>query len=151
MDVHIDKRDGVQLPCDYRVEELVVFALRHMQCPDNCEVSVSFVDEEEIQALNDEYRGVCSVTDVLSFPCDDPYEADPAEELIELGDIVICPSVIDEQRHEFGTSFAQEASLMTVHSVLHLLGYDHMEPEEREEMEAFEKEILEAWGICGLR
>ena len=151
MDVHIDTRDGVQLPCDYRVEELVVFALRHMQCPDNCEVSVSFVDEEEIQALNDEYRGVCSVTDVLSFPCDDPYEADPAEELIELGDIVICPSVIDEQRHEFGTSFEQEASLMTVHSVLHLLGYDHMEPEEREEMEAFEKEILEAWGICGLR
>ena len=151
MDVHIDTRDGVQLPCDYRVEELVVFALRHMQCPDNCEVSVSFVDEEEIQALNDEYRGVCSVTDVLSFPCDDPYEADPAEELIELGDIVICPSVIDEQRHEFGTSFAQEASLMTVHIVLHLLGYDHMEPEEREEMEAFEKEILEAWGIRGLR
>lgn len=151
MDVHIDTRDGVQLPCDYRVEELVVFALRHMQCPDNCEVSVSFVDEEEIQALNDEYRGVCSVTDVLSFPCDDPYEVDPAEELIELGDIVICPSVIDEQRHEFGTSFAQEASLMTVHSVLHLLGYDHMEPEEREEMEAFEKEILEAWGIRGLR
>ena len=151
MDVHIDTRDGVQLPCDYRVEELGVFALRHMQCPDNCEVSVSFVDEEEIQALNDEYRGVCSVTDVLSFPCDDPYEADPAEELIELGDIVICPSVIDEQRHEFGTSFAQEASLMTVHSVLHLLGYDHMEPEEREEMEAFEKEILEAWGIRGLR
>ena len=151
MDVHIDTRDGVQLPCDYRVEELVVFALRHMQCPDTCEVSVSFVDEEEIQALNDEYRGVCSVTDVLSFPCDDPYEADPAEELIELGDIVICPSVIDEQRHEFGTSFEQEASLMTVHSVLHLLGYDHMEPEEREEMEAFEKEILEAWGIRGLR
>ena len=96
MDVHIDTRDGVQLPCDYRVEELVVFALRHMQCPDNCEVSVSFVDEEEIQALNDEYRGVCSVTDVLSFPCDDPYEADPAEELIELGDIVVCPSVIEE-------------------------------------------------------
>ena len=151
MDVHIDTRDGVQLPCDYRVEELVVFALRHMQCPDNCEVSVSFVDEDEIQALNDEYRGVCNVTDVLSFPCDDPYEADPAEELIELGDIVICPSVIDEQRHEFGTSFEQEASLMTVHSVLHLLGYDHMEPEEREEMEAFEKEILEAWGIRGLR
>ena len=103
------------------------------------------------RSLNDEYRGVCNVTDVLSFPCDDPYEADPAEELIELGDIVICPSVIDEQRHEFGTSFEQEASLMTVHSVLHLLGYDHMEPEEREEMEAFEKEILEAWGIRGLR
>ena len=151
MDIHIDIRDGVELPQDYNAEELVLFALRHMQCPENCDVSLSFVSEEEIQALNDEYRGVNTVTDVLSFPCDDPYEADPAEELIELGDIVICPSVIDEQRHEFGTSFAQEASLMTVHSVLHLLGYDHMEPEEREEMEAFEKEILEAWGICGLR
>lgn len=151
MDVHIDIRDGVELPRDYNVEDLVTFALRHMECPDNCDVSVSFVSEEEIQALNEEYRGVNTVTDVLSFPCDDPYEADPAEELIELGDIVVCPSVIDEQRHEFGTTFVQEASLMTVHSVLHLLGYDHMVPEEREEMEAFEKEILEAWGIHGVR
>ena len=68
-----------------------------------------------------------------------------------MGDIVICPSVIDEQRAQFGTTFKQEASLMTVHSVLHLLGYDHMEPEEREEMEAFEKEILDAYGLPGIR
>ena len=151
MDIHIDIRDGVELPQDYNAEELVLFALRHMQCPENCDVSLSFVSEEEIQALNDEYRGVNTVTDVLSFPCDDPYTADPREQLIELGDIVVCPSVIEEQRHEFGTTFRQEASLMTVHSVLHLLGYDHMEPEARVEMEAFEKEILEAWGMHGLR
>ena len=68
-----------------------------------------------------------------------------------MGDIVICPSVIDEQRAQFGTSFVQEASLMTVHSVLHLLGYDHMEQEERQEMEALEKEILDGFGLTGIR
>ena len=151
MEVSVDSRDGVTLPQDYGVEDLVAFALRHMKCPESCEVSVSFVSEEEIQQLNSEYRGVDSVTDVLSFECDDPYEADPDEESIAVGDIVICPSVIDEQRSQFGTSFVQEASLMTVHSVLHLLGYDHMEPEEREEMEAFEKEILDAYGLTGIR
>ena len=151
MEVSVDVRDGVELPQDYDVENLVKFALKHMECPDNCEVSVSFVDEQEIQSLNMEYRGVDNVTDVLSFECDDPYEADPDEESVMVGDIVICPSVIDEQRAQFGTTFAQEASLMTVHSVLHLLGYDHMEPEEREEMEAFEKEILDGFGLTGIR
>lgn len=151
MEVSVDIREGVTLPEDYGVKDLVAFALRHMECPESCEVSVSFVSEEEIQRLNSEYRGVDNMTDVLSFECDNPYEADPDEESIAVGDIVICPSVIDEQRAQFGTTFKQEASLMTVHSVLHLLGYDHMEPEEREEMEAFEKEILDAYGLPGIR
>lgn len=151
MNVSVDIREGVTLPEDYGVEDLVEFALRHMRCPESCEVSVSFVSEEEIQQLNSEYRGVDNMTDVLSFECDNPFEADPDEESIAVGDIVICPSVIDEQRSQFGTTFAQEASLMTVHSVLHLLGYDHMEQSEREEMEGLEKEILDAYGLTGIR
>ena len=149
--VEIDVRDGVTLPQGYDPADLVAFALRKMGCPETCEVSVSFVDEQEIQQLNEQYRGVGNVTDVLSFECDDPFEAAADELSIAVGDIVICPSVIDEQRLEYGTSFADEASLMTVHSVLHLLGYDHMTPEERLRMEEKEKEILEAYGICGLR
>lgn len=151
MDITVDIRDGVDVAQDYEVERLVAYALEHMGCPQNCEVSVSFVSEQEIAQLNREYRAVDSVTDVLSFECDDPFEADGSEESIAVGDIVICPSVIDEQRAQFGTSFVQEASLMTVHSVLHLLGYDHMEQEERQEMEALEKEILDGFGLTGIR
>ena len=151
MEVTVDIREGVSLPEQYDVERLVVYALEHMGCPSNCEVSVSFVDEEEIAQLNRDYRGVDSVTDVLSFECDDPFEIDDSQECIAVGDIVICPSVIDEQRGQFGTTFAQEASLMTVHSVLHLLGYDHMEPDEREHMESLEKAILDGFGLTGIR
>ena len=151
MEVTVDIREGVSLPEEYDVESLVVYALEHMGCPNNCEVSVSFVDEEEIAQLNRDYRGVDSVTDVLSFECDDPFEADDSQECIAVGDIVICPSVIDEQRAQFATTFAQEASLMTVHSVLHLLGYDHMEPDEREHMESLEKAILDGFGLTGIR
>ncbi len=70
---------------------------------------------------------------------------------LELGDVVICPDVIDEQRAAFSTSFHEELSLMLVHSILHLLGYDHATPAERACMEAREKEILDAYGLTGLR
>ena len=70
---------------------------------------------------------------------------------LELGDVVICPDVIDEQRAAFSTSFDEELSLMLVHSVLHLLGYDHETPAGRAAMEQREKEILDAYGLPGLR
>ena len=151
MQVSIDIAPGIELPEGYEPAALVTFALAHMECPDSCEVSMSFVDEATIQELNGQYRGIDTVTDVLSFECDDPFEASPDEPAIAVGDIVICPSVIDEQRVQFGTSLAEELSLMTVHSVLHLLGYDHLEPDERARMEALEKEILEAYGMPGIR
>ncbi len=70
---------------------------------------------------------------------------------LELGDVVICPDIIDEQRAAFSTSFSEELSLMLVHSILHLLGYDHETPAERSAMEQREKEILDAFGLPGLR
>lgn len=149
--VTVDFHEDAQMPQAVGIEPLVLHALAHMGVPDGCEVSVSVVSPMEIQELNEQYRGVDHTTDVLSFCCDDPWEADPDDPCIALGDIVVCPAVIDEQRKEFGTGFVEEASLMIVHSVLHLLGYDHMEDEERAEMEAKEKEILEAYGIVGVR
>ena len=70
---------------------------------------------------------------------------------LELGDVVICPDVIDEQRAAFSTGFTEELSLMLVHSILHLLGYDHETSRERRAMEQREKEILDAFGLPGLR
>ncbi len=84
-----------------------------------------------------------------AFVPDAPFTPDGAP--LELGDVVICPDIIDEQRTAFSTSFEGELSLMLVHSILHLLGYDHETPEERQAMEQREKEILDAFGLPGLR
>ena len=92
------------------------------------EVSVTMVDMEEIHALNLEQRGVDRPTDVLSFPIFDEDFDD--EELAVLGDIVLCPQKALEQANEFGHSFEREVAFLTVHSTLHLLGYDHETSEE---------------------
>ena len=151
MRISIDMRGGDLTWEPGSIERLALFALEHMQVPDNCEVSVSLVSADEICELNREYRGVDAPTDVLSFECDSPWDEYDPDEVIEVGDVVMCVDVIDEQRVQFGTSFEEEASLMLVHSILHLLGYDHMEPDERAEMEALEKEILDAYGLTGIR
>ena len=103
------------------------------------EVSVSFVSNEEIRELNRDYRNVDSETDVLSFPMDDDDEFDG---VIILGDIVLSTQRIIEQANEFGHSLEREMIYLTVHSMLHLLGYDHMTTSEKEEMRQREKEIM---------
>jgi probable rRNA maturation factor len=105
----------------------------------NYEVSVSFVSNEEIRELNRNYRNVDSETDVLSFPMDDDDEFDG---VIILGDIVLSTQRIIEQANEFGHSLEREMIYLTVHSMLHLLGYDHMTTSEKEEMRQREKEIM---------
>lgn len=105
------------------------------------EVSVSFVTNEEIRTLNREYRNVDQETDVLSFPMDDD-EFDEFEGIIILGDIVLSTQRIIEQANDFGHSLEREMLYLTVHSMLHLLGYDHMIETEKEEMRTREKEIM---------
>ena len=101
------------------------------------EVSVSFVTNEEIRTLNREYRNVDSETDVLSFPMDDVFDG-----VAILGDIVLSTQKIIEQANDFNHSIEREMIYLTVHSMLHLLGYDHMDSDEKEEMRAKEKEIM---------
>ena len=110
---------------------------------DRSEISVTFVDMEEIHQLNLDYRGVDSPTDVLSFPQFDDLNDLPEDGEIALGDVVICKQKAEEQAEEFGHSFERELIYLFVHSLLHLLGYDHMEEDERIEMEQMQKEILE--------
>jgi probable rRNA maturation factor len=105
----------------------------------NFEVSVSFVTNKEIRELNKNYRNVDSETDVLSFPMDD--EEDP-EGVIMLGDVILSTEKIIEQAEYFGHSLEREMIYLTVHSMLHLLGYDHMVDDEKEEMRDREKEVM---------
>lgn len=107
------------------------------------EISLSYVDEEEMHELNLEWRGIDRTTDVLSFECDSAFDDDiPEGEPVELGDIILAPEVISAQAPSFGNDPVDECRLMLVHGLLHLLGYDHIEDDEAEVMEAREDELL---------
>lgn len=108
------------------------------------EVSFSVVDEDEIQDLNRDYRGVDAVTDVLSFPL---FSREELEDGAILGDIVICSQRAREQANDFGHSYEREIVYLSVHSLLHLLGYDHEKEEDKAEMRALEKEVMKRLGI----
>lgn len=106
------------------------------------EVSVTLVSPEEIRELNRQWRGVDRSTDVLSFPLEE--EEGFAGSYTPLGDVIVCPAVIDRQSKDFGTTYRQEFCLMVIHSVLHLLGWDHMEENEKKEMFEKQEKILRA-------
>ncbi|MGN0657985.1 MAG: rRNA maturation RNase YbeY [Emergencia sp.] len=114
---------------------------------ERCEISVTFVDGEEIRALNRDYRDTDRVTDVLSFPQFEDLSELPEEGDICLGDVVICRERAAEQAEEFGHSFEREIIYLFTHSILHLLGYDHMEEDEKREMRRREEEVMEYLGI----
>ncbi|MBQ9001043.1 MAG: rRNA maturation RNase YbeY [Eggerthellaceae bacterium] len=149
--VNYDYREG-DVKALFDIEELAMFVIRSEGKPETCEASISFVTDEDIHRMNREYRGIDRPTDVLSFECDNVHDdfavfAPAAEELYELGDIVIAPDVAERQAPEYGLSFADEMSLLITHGLLHLCGYDHMEDEEARAMESRERELLtKYWG-----
>ncbi len=107
------------------------------------EISLSYVDEDEMHELNRQWRDIDRTTDVLSFECDSAFDEDiPLDEVLELGDVILAPEVIARQAPGFGNTPADECRLMLVHGLLHLLGYDHIEDDEAEVMEAREDAIL---------
>ncbi len=103
------------------------------------EVSLSFVMNEEIQQLNKDYRGKDAATDVLSFPMEGPKEA--PEKL--LGDIVISVEKMIEQATEYGHSLQREMMYLVVHSVFHLIGYDHLQEDEKVQMRQKEERVMD--------
>lgn len=105
-------------------------------------VSISFVDREEIQALNKDYRQKNQVTDVLSFPQFDGFEYLAGVEEIALGDVVICSQVAECQAEEYGHSFERELLYLFTHSMFHLLGYDHMNETDKTEMREKEERVM---------
>ena len=134
--------------CDYYfklvVRRAVKATLEYLDIESDTEVSVTFCDNEYIKALNKQYRNKDSATDVLSFPI---YDFDSEEisedEPLMLGDIVISIERAKEQAKEIGNTFLEEIAFLVVHSMLHLLGYDHeRSPEDEEAQCKAQKEIV---------
>ncbi len=128
------------------VREAVKATLDYEEFPYDAEVSVTFCDNEYIRDLNNEFRGIDKHTDVLSFPMYENGEFDEAECACGavLGDIVISIERAREQAKEIGNTFHHEIAFLTVHSVLHLLGYDHeRSPMDEEEQCRRQREIIE--------
>ncbi len=144
------------LPLSYKLKMLVRRAvettLDYEQYENPIEVSVTFTDNEEIRELNRKFRNIDRPTDVLSFPLFDytgESEEPPVDEFVGmLGDIVISLEQAKKQAEEFGHSFEREAAFLTVHSMLHLLGYDHEAGgDEEADMRRRQREILDRMGL----
>lgn len=137
------------------VADVCKFVMADRKLPDNTEVSVSFVDDDTIAALNEQYRGNKGPTDVLSFELDGADTDEPDEfaapdgigsdEPYELGDIVIAVDVAHRQTEQYGTTFEEEVSLLLIHGVLHLCGYDHVTDELAAVMEPLEQRLRNEW------
>ena len=116
---------------------------------ENGEVSVTLTNNAYIHTLNKKYRGIDRPTDVLSFALNESEEPEMVDgpEVNVLGDLIISVERAEEQAADYGHSLRREVAFLTVHGMLHLLGYDHMEDEEREEMEAEQRFVMEKLGI----
>ena len=110
---------------------------------DEFEVTIRIVDEEESHALNHEYRGKDKPTNVLSFP----FEAPPGLELPLLGDLVICKQIVEQEAKEQEKPLLHHWAHMTIHGILHLRGYDHINDDEADEMESLETQLLASLSI----
>lgn len=158
MSLFIEEENELKLPID--VEEtaqlVVEAALDYIECPYEAEVNLLLTGEEEIHEMNNQFRQIDRSTDVLSFPMlefDEAGDFEKFEEMDEvfnpesgelvLGDIVICKEKVFQQAEAYGHSVRREYAFLIAHSMLHLFGFDHMVEEEREEMEAKQREILE--------
>lgn len=140
-----DRQDDIEITEEIKnlIEKSIVAVLKVENLDQNVEVSVSFVGDDEIRDLNRDYRGVDKSTDVLSFPMDDEFIIDNRI----LGDVIINTRRVMEQAEELGHSDERELSYLTVHSILHLLGYDHMKDEDKKEMREREKLAMKELSI----
>lgn len=130
-----------------KAEKTITEVLRAENISENAEVSLSIVDKETIHKLNKDYRNVDRETDVLSFPLDEEGFDNEGNPLILLGDIVICLDVAEDQAADFGHSLEREIMYLICHSTLHLLGYDHIEEDDKKVMRLKEKEVMKNLGV----
>ena|SRR5699024_7252586 len=141
MEVYIDNRqDYVEI--NNEIEDILKNVVKESLLVEgiglNYEVSISFVDNKEIKSLNKDYREIDEVTDVLSFPM----EEDMIIPLPLLGDIIISTEKALEQAKDLGHRFERELAYLTTHSMFHLLGYDHIDNEDKMKMREKEKQVM---------
>ena len=162
MTIQIEYETERQLNIDYEklASRVAAHILETEHCPYDVSVNLVITDNEEIKKVNQEFRSIGAPTDVLSFPMipfetpadysivedqDEYFDLD-TEELV-LGDVMISVDKVFAQAEEYGHSVEREFSFLIAHSMLHLLGYDHMEPEEAAVMERKQAQALEDLGI----
>lgn len=132
-----------------RLDEILPLYEEQQGLPHDLTIGLTFTGDDEIRAINNEYRGIDRATDVLSFPL---YERDDEIELLEgelapFGDIVLSVPHAQAQAAEYGHSVEREVCYLIVHGLMHLAGYDHIEAEDKAEMRAEEEQLLGAIGV----
>ena len=153
MTLLIDNRTDFEITEEFEklFNDVVKESLRYEEFDPECEVSLSIVSNDEIQEINKQFREIDVPTDVLSFPLltfEEGEQADVNENNeIMLGDIIISIDKAKAQAEEYGHGLRRELAFLTAHSMLHLMGYDHMEEEEQKEMFKKQDDILNNLGI----
>ena len=146
MTIEVQNASGVEID-ELRTQRLARFVMDRMRVHPLAELCVTAVDEETIAELNVRWMEKEGPTDVLAFPMDELrpglVNEDPEEGV--LGDLVICPEVAERQGVEAGHGRDAEIELLTVHGILHLLGYDHAEPDEHRIMFGLQDDLLTQW------
>lgn len=146
MEFYVDNRQNtaeITYELNNLIEKVIMESLKVEGLSSEVEVSISFVDNEEIKELNRAYRGVDKSTDVLSFPLDD----DIIVPIPLLGDIIISMETAIEQAADFGHSLDREIGYLIAHSMFHLMGYDHMDEDGKNIMRSKEKQVMKNLGI----
>ena len=146
MSIEVLNESGQVLDVD-RLVSLSRFVLEQLRVHPLAELCIKAVDEDTMAGLNEKWMEGDGPTDVLAFPMDELRPGLVNEEPEEgiLGDLMLCPPVAERQAETAGHDLDAELELLTVHGILHLLGYDHAEPEEHAEMFGLQDELLAAW------
>ncbi|GAA4107894.1 rRNA maturation RNase YbeY [Nocardioides fonticola] len=146
MSIEILNESGIDLD-ERGLQQLARFVMDRMRVHPLAELCIKAVDEATIAELNEQWMEKEGPTDVLAFPMDElrPGLLDEEPEEGVLGDLVLCPAVAEKQGEAAGHGVEAEIELLTVHGILHLLGYDHAEPEEHREMFGLQDDLLLAW------
>ena len=141
--IDINNESGEQVDTQALVR-LARYALHELRIHPQSDLSILLVDEDTMAAYHKQFMDLEGPTDVMSFPMDElrPGTAENETPPGTLGDVVLCPQVAATQALEAGHSAAEEMLLLTVHGILHLLGYDHAEPEEKQEMFDLQRTLL---------
>jgi probable rRNA maturation factor len=141
MTVEITNRSGALVP-ESQMVSLLDFGIEYMEFNPQCDISLTFVNPQEMEELHIKWMDEPGPTDVLSFPMDMPESKD---DVVTLGDIVIAPAVAERQALAAGHSTEQEIFILATHGLLHILGYDHADPDEEKVMFALQEKIVKEW------
>lgn len=148
MSIEVSNESGLDV-CEAELISVARFVLRRMNVHPGAELSMVLLDSGAMADLHMRWMDLPGPTDVMSFPMDElepggrPDAPEPGPAM--LGDIVLCPEFAAEQAAAAGHSLGHELALLTIHGVLHLLGYDHAEPDEEKEMFGLQRQLLEDW------